>query len=51
MVWGDFNRDMINNPELGKRYAFHAIPFGDRFLNLHVRRDLRPPPRIDRPPR
>jgi hypothetical protein len=46
-LWGDFNRALYADPRLEERYRYVSIPVGQRWLNLHVRRDL-PAPGRDR---
>jgi hypothetical protein len=44
-LWGDFNRELYADPRLEERYRYVSIPVGQRWLNLHVRRDLPAPGR------
>lgn len=38
MVWGSFNRDILQHPELESAYRYASVQMGGRaFLNLHVR--------------
>ncbi len=40
MVWGQFNREVLNHPTLEAEYRYEVARIGDRYLNLFVRRDL-----------
>lgn len=40
IVWGAFNKRMLENPRLAQEYVLRPIRIGRGFLNLHVRRDL-----------
>ncbi|UCE59072.1 MAG: hypothetical protein JSU63_16705 [Phycisphaerales bacterium] len=42
MVWGQFNRDLLDHPSLREEYRYEVIEIGGRYLNLFVRRDLPP---------
>lgn len=39
-VWGDFNRDLLQQPGLRQNYRLETVRIGSRFLNIFVRRDL-----------
>jgi arabinofuranosyltransferase len=42
MVWGQFNREVLNHPTLQEKYRYEVVRIGDRYLNLFARRDLPP---------
>lgn len=39
LVWGDFNRALLEAPELSRGYAYRPLRCGERYWSLHVRRD------------
>ncbi len=42
-VWGTFNAEIVRDARLQRNYRYESIPFGDEYLNLHIRRDLPTP--------
>jgi hypothetical protein len=47
-VWGEFSRRMVRHPALAEDYTYHAIAFGRRWVNLHVRRGSLVPEPLER---
>ena len=48
MVWGSFNREMLNHPKLREEYRYRVVRLGDRYHNLFIRRNMPPLPDADR---
>lgn len=41
-LWGDFNRRIHADPRLAMQYRYEHVKIADRWLNIHVRRDVPP---------